>query len=133
MKKQTALKIPVYNGPLTDGPLSLCALKWTLLLHFFLKFCSVSVLFSCCTFSVLRSFRVSMHFPRVALFSCYIFCMLHYFHAEFFVLHFFHVALSLYCTLFMLHCHTWIFLEQVLCSKFWSDCFFFMCCVKHAI
>ena len=68
---------PVYNGPLTDGPLSVCAFLSTLLVHFFRNF-TVTILWSCCTFSVLYSFQ---GFP---------------------VLHYFHVALFSYCIIFML-------------------------------
>ena len=89
-------------------------LHFFFILHFFLI-----TLFSCCTFSMLRSFHV-------ALFSCCCFSVLLYSH----------VALLRWlfscCTVFLLHsfyvhCHAWII------RKPRSDCIFFMCCVKCVI
>ena len=79
----------VYNGPLMDGPLSVCTFLSPLLVQFFwvftlsLYFVHV-VLFSCCTLFMLQ-------FYRVALFSCYTLFLL-----NFFVLHLFHVAIFAY-------------------------------------
>ena len=79
----------VYNGPLMDGPLSVCTFLSPLLVQFFwvftlsLYFVHV-VLFSCCTLFMLQ-------FYRVALFSCYTLSLL-----NFFVLHLFNVAIFAY-------------------------------------
>ena len=112
----------VYNCPFTDGSLFVCALLlvtfffWNftlslnfvhvaicpcyffLTLHFFrVAFFSCST-FLCCIFFTLHSFCVALF--RIALFSCIAISFV--FHV-FFVLCFFHVALFLCCTLLILH------------------------------
>ena len=75
-------KRPVYKGPSTDGPLSVCALLWTILVQFFRTllwhfiFFRVA-LFSCCTFLILHYFYVALFW--VVIFSCCIFFVLHLF------------------------------------------------------
>ena len=79
---------------------SLC--YFLFMLHFFRV-----ALFSCFAISVLRFVRVVLFsyctllmllLSRVRLFSCSPFSVLDYFHDVFFVLHYFHVALSSFCT-----------------------------------
>ena len=132
----TQIKMPVYNGPLKDNPLSFVHSGAPYFDHVALLPCSISfmfchfqcTLFSCCTFFLLYSFFILRCF-YIALFSCYIrfsccyffrvvpfsccsFFVLPYFHAAFFVLRSFHLVLSLCSTLFMLHCHKWIFFQS---------------------
>ena len=108
---------PVYNGPLTDGPLCICAFLRTLLVQFFRNF-TLSLyfvcvaLFSCCTFSLLHSFLIllfpcntffALHSFHVALISCCSFLSV----ALFFCVALFHAELSSWCTLYTLHCYAW--------------------------
>ena len=102
--KKLYLKLSVYNGTLTDDPLSVCAFLCTLLVKIFSKLHSITILSSCCTFSGLHSFHV-------LLFPMYTFPVLHSLHVALFsycilfMLHFLRVALFSYGTLFVLHCH----------------------------
>ena len=91
----------VCNDPLTYGPLTVCALLYTLLLQWFQNFSLLLhflvlnyfhvALFPCCG---LLCFAISdIHFSLVALSSCWFFS----------VLHSFHVALFQYRTLFIFH------------------------------
>ena len=105
---------PLYNGPSTDFPLSICVFYCTILVYFFwhislLHFSHVApflvllhvALTSCCTFFVLDSFRVAL-FPccnfHIALFSSFTFLCCTLFVLHFSVLQFFHVALFLSST-----------------------------------
>ena len=115
--------IPVYNGPSTDGPLSVYAPYCTILKHFFRislwQFIFFHVaLFSCRTFFILHHFHVSLicvdifpccTFFRLALFLCialfhgallqvamFSFCILLLLDSS-------HIAIFSYCTFFMLH------------------------------
>ena len=106
---------PVYNGPSTDGPLSVCAVKCNILVHFFrtslwqFKFLYVTR-FSCCTLFMLHFF-ILFHFHVAIFFSC--------FHVElFFVLHSFYELLY-----FMLHFNT------LQCFRF----AFFSCCTLRML
>lgn len=82
-----------------------CFFRFVLFLYFAI---SMTHFFCIREFSCFRVFRV-------ALFSCCIFCVPQK------ILCSFYIALTLYCTLFMLHCHVWTFLEHVFCKKRWSD------------
>ena len=115
---------PVYNGPSTDVPLSVCVLQSTVFVHIFhislwqFIHCYVAN-FSCCTLH-------ASPFPCctfLCTFSCCPFCILHFIHIAqfpfcifffFFVWHFFvyfytchaallHVAMILFCFLLLLH------------------------------
>ena len=100
--KKLYLKLSVYNGTLTDDPLSVCAFLCTLLVKIFSKF-TLSLyfhhvaLFPCCILFMFCYFQCTL-FPCCTLF------MLHFFHIVFFscctfcVLHSFHMALSSCCT-----------------------------------
>ena len=142
---------PVYNGLLTDGPLSICAflltdgslsicaLLYALLVHFFQCFTPSPhfvhvVLFSCYTFLVL-------YFVHVVFFPCCTFFMLRYFFhfscvlrttlfscCTFFVLYSFRVALFSCCAIIRE-----IFQTRFSDEKIRSDCIFFVCCVKPVI
>ena len=122
------LSWPAYIGSSTDGPLSICALYCTILVHFFpifvLHFGQVA-LFPCYTVFMLHPLTLQflvLHLLHLALFSCCSNCMLHFS----FVFCFFHTALFwhyyfLYFTFFMLH-----FLRVALssCSTFFVFHFF---------
>ena len=89
--------------------ITVCALLWTLLVHFFSKFHSVAILCLCCTllklqFSCVVLFSV-LHFFLIALFSCFTlpFSFHVFFLLLFFMLHIFLVALFSCCAFFMLH------------------------------
>ena len=114
---------PVYNGPLTDGPLCICAFLRTLLVQFF------------------RNFTLSLYFVCVALFSCCTFSLLHSFH----VLLSLHVAFISYCTFSVLHsflillfpCNTFLALHSfhvalISCCSFLSVALFFCVALFHA-
>ena len=94
--KTFSINEAVYNGPSTDGPLSICHVLF--LCTFFTYF--TVALFSCCTFSRVVSCctRFISHFFCVALISCLTLSVLH-----FFIWQSFQVALFSCCTLFMLH------------------------------
>ena len=94
----------VCNGPLTYGPLTVCALLYTLFLQCFqnfsllLHFFGVE-LFSCCTFSMLRSFM--FRYFRYTLFSCCTFFMLIIFRVTLFPCCPFSILHSFYFSLFL--------------------------------
>ena len=73
---------PVYNGPSTDGPSFVCAVLYTILVHFF------------------RGSLWQFIFFHVTLFSCCTFFILHHFHVALFCVRIFHAALLSGCTLF---------------------------------
>lgn len=81
---------PVYNGPSTDVPLSVCVLQSTVFVHIF--HISLWQFIHC----------------YVANFSCCTLCMLHHFHVVLFCVPF-HVALFVYCTLFILRNFHFVF------------------------
>ena len=81
--------------------------------------------FFSCELSSCSILFVLLFFP-IALVSCRSFSVLQFVHAVFIVLHSFHVALYSCCTLFMLHCHACIFLEQHYFIKLQSNCIFFI-------
>ena len=111
----TQIKIPVYNGPLKDKPLSFvhsCAPYFD---HVALFPCSISfmfchfqcTLFSCCTLSIQHSFHVIYAF-HVAIFL---------------VLYHFHVVLFSYCPIFMLLFSCCArFILYFLCALLFSCC-----------
>ena len=131
----------MYKVPSTDGPLSICTIWCTILVHFFYMFhyCTLFMLqlFSCCFM------LFSLHDPLfcVALISCWTLSVLHFFilHSfqvslfpccTFFILHSFQVSLFLCCELFVLHFFHF--------TKFFSGTFFmlysflvalFPCCI----
>ena len=78
--------MPVYKGPSTNGPLLACAL--------FPYFIVAIYIFSCCTFSILRSFHVG-------LLSYGIICMLHFLYSNLFMLHCFS------CCILFIYYTTW--------------------------
>ena len=102
----------MHNGPLTDGPLSVCAFCALFLYNLFeISLCHYTLM-------MLGFFRVfsscfaisNVYFFRVAFFSCFTFFMLHSFPCctpfSCFAIsnvHFFRVALFSCCTLSMLH------------------------------
>ena len=134
----------MYNGPLTKGPLTICALYCIILVHFFCIFhsstLSMSHLFSCCfmlhslqvaLFCVLHSFGVWLY-PCCTFFICSLF-KLHFFRVvrcsccTFFVLP--HVALTSCCTFFcvaLIWCCTFSVLHFFHIKLFSS--FTFLCC-----
>ena len=65
-------KLPVYSGPLMDGPLCVFVLQCTILMHIFCISPWKFMFFSYCTFFMLHSFHV-------ALFSYCTISMLHFF------------------------------------------------------
>ena len=81
---------PVYNGPSTDVPLSVCVLQSTVFVHIF--HISLWQFIHC----------------YAANFSCCTLCMLHHFHVVLFCVPF-HVALFVYCTLFILRNFHFVF------------------------
>ena len=109
----TQIKMPVYNGPLKDNPLSFVHSGAPYFDHVALLPCSISFMFC--------------HF-QCTLFSCCTLFMLHFF----LVVLFFYIALFLYSTLFMLYtlfmllffpCCT-IFMLLFFCIALFSCCFF---------
>ena len=140
------VETPVYNGPLRNDPLSVCAFLCTLLVQLIRNFTlSYHILmFPMSTFLVLHSFYVT-------IFLCWIFPMLHFFLIPLFsffalsftflffscctfsILHSFHFAFFQFYIFFILQCHKYIFSEQIFCRKFWKDCLFFMCFVNPVI
>ena len=92
----------MYNGPLTDGSLSVCAYSALFLCTFPILYCSNLYFF-------LIFFM--LHFFYVVLFSS----------CTFFVLHHFHVALFLCSNLFLLHffsCYTLFMYCTISCCTF---------------
>ena len=91
-----------FDGQLTNGPLSVSAFLYTLLI--ICSCCTIFILhfFPCCTLFI-------FHFFQYTLFSCWALFMLHSVHVEFFscctllVLHFLHVAPFLCCTFSVSH------------------------------
>ena len=127
--------LPVYNSPLTVGPLSICALQYLVQYYpcalFFAYFTLAH--FSCCTFSrflspifVLHSFCVGLY--PCCTFSYFTLFMLHL-SSCCFILHSLHVALFLCCTHFVLHFFLTapIFKFQFFCVVHFSCCTF-PCC-----
>lgn len=87
-----------------DGQLSICSLEFTILVLFFpYLILPCYIHFSCCTLFTLRSFNLFhsfvFHFVQIALFPCYIFL----------VLHFFHVTLCSCCTLIKFYLYSFAF------------------------
>ena len=111
----TKNNIPVFNGPLKDGPLSVCAFLCTLLVQFF------------------RNFTLSLHFLHVALFSCRTFSGSHSSHVSLFscwnlfVLHSSGVGLFSCCTLSMLHFFRITYFSLFLSLFMFSSCRTFLC------
>ena len=134
---------PVHNGPSTEGPLSICALYCTSLVHIFSIFHYFHVvLSSCSTIFVLHSYFVALwsrcilsmlHFFNVVifrdffhlvLFSCFIVLRVALFSCcTHFELYFFRVALFSYCTPFS--CCTF-FILHFFRVAFFSYCAFFL-------
>ena len=109
----------VYNGPSTDGPLSICHVLF--LCTFFTYF--TIALFSCCTFSRVVSCctRFISHFFCVALISCLTLSVLH-----FFIWQSFQVALFSCCTFFV--CCTYFAPFLALLHVALTSCWAFLCC-----
>lgn len=85
-----------------NGPLTVCALLYTLLLLCFQNFSLLLHFFGvelCCTFSVLRSFM--FHYFRYTLFSCCTFFMLIIFRVTLFPCCPFSISHSFYFSLFL--------------------------------
>ena len=111
----------VCNGPLTYGPLSVCALLCTLLLQCFQNFSLllhffVFLLFSYCTFSVLQSFM--FRYFQYTLFSCCTFFMLIFSLVTLFSCCPFSISHSFYFSLFLS-----LFMFSSCCTFFKSHIF----------
>ena len=114
---------PVYNGPVTDSPLSVCALKCIILVYLFrislwhFIFFRVA-LFSCCTLFIFHHLHIAFFYVEIfaccTFFRVILFLWMVLFHVAllhvvmfsfciFLLLHSSHVAIFSCCTLFMLH------------------------------
>ena len=97
---------PVYNGPSTDSPLSICALYCTIFVNFFLHISLLLpfhvALFLCCTLFMSHLFSCCTAFMWT-LFMLYLFRVVHFSCSTCSMSHFFHVELFSCCTVLMLH------------------------------